>query len=86
MIEAYMPTDPLMALAWRDCLRWAIGYEPILTKFLEDTGVKIAPLRTAMDRLACEATGEGEIVARQFIEWFNVNIWGEKHAGMSRRP
>jgi len=78
MIEDYMPPDPLMALAWRDCLRWAIGYEPILTAFVNDTGVKVAPLRTALDRMICQSTGEGEAIARQFVEWFNVNIWGKE--------
>ena len=77
MIEAYMPADQLMALAWRDCLRWAIGYEPILDAFSRDTGIKLAPLRTALDLMICETTGEGEAVARQFIEWFNANIWGK---------
>lgn len=79
MIEDYMPTDPLMALAWRDCLRWAITYQPILDAFLAESGVRIAPLRTTLDRMICESSGEGEAIARKFVVWFNTTIWGEAH-------
>jgi hypothetical protein len=72
-----MPDDPLMALAWRDCLSWAVGEPEILGAFQRETGTAYAAPRTPLDRMIDKATGVEEHVARAFVKWFNANVWGE---------
>ena len=76
MLELFMPADPLMALAWRDCLRWASHDQDILDAFLAETGVTGSPLPSGLDRLIDQATGRDEAISKQFLAWFNANIWG----------
>lgn len=63
----HYPTDPLMLLAWRDCLTWAIGYPPLRAQFATDTGT---PLQV-------NAEDEQSDLIR-FIDWFNANVWGNE--------
>jgi len=65
-----------MIQAWVDCLRWAIGEPECLEAFKADTRSQWIPPRTALDRMIDEATGAQEAFIRQFVDWFNANVWG----------
>lgn len=77
MLDDLMPTDPLMAIAWVDCLHWAIGHEPTLTEFREQTGDNLTPARNPFDAMVDKACVVDFEVVRSFVEWFNVNVWGD---------
>ena len=76
IVEQFAPSDPLMAVAWRDCLLWASSNPDCLDRFTADTGVRYIAPRTRLDALVDEASGRNEAVALQFVEWFNANVWG----------
>ena len=69
-----LPADPVMAVAWRDCLMWAAGEQGIRDAFESDTGMHLA--MSPFDRMIDEATGLDAAVAEAFVRWFNENIWG----------
>lgn len=74
------PDNPLMEMAWLDCLHWAIGHDEIRAGFEADTGARWPGPRTPLDRMIDEATGfkfDQEEYFRKFIVWFNENVWGE---------
>ena len=71
-----MPADPLMRLAWCDCLMWAIGEEAIVATFRAETCNKWTPARGGLDKLIDAATGADVNFIRQFAQWFNENVWG----------
>lgn len=58
------------------CLEWAIGETQIVAAFRKDTGNNWSPATSPLDKMIDEACGVGEDFLRQFIEWFNVNVWG----------
>lgn len=70
-------THPLMQIAWRDCLMWACTFEPIVKQFREDTGCKFEVGKTSLDRMIDEAGGAETAYCKQFVEWFNLNVWGD---------
>ncbi len=72
----------LMVVAWRDCLMWAIGFEPILSQYATETGKKMDIAgRTGIVAMVDEATGCRAAEVRRFIEWFNANVWGPAESG-----
>lgn len=71
------PADPLMAIAWRDCLLWAIGSDGILAAFRAETGNRWSPGLTPAERMIDGACGADARFAREFVAWFNANVWGE---------
>ncbi len=72
-----MPIEPLMAIAWVDGLRWALGDEEIAASFRKDTGIQWHPGRTPIDRMIDEAAGADREFLIAFAKWFNQNLWGE---------
>lgn len=76
-LDGLVPSDFLMAIAWRDCLSWAIGHAETLAAFRAQTGNTWSPGRTPIDRMIDEACGADAKFLREFVEWFNVNVWGD---------
>jgi hypothetical protein len=74
--DEMIPSDPLMALAWRDCLMWAITNEPIMAAFRKETGNSWEPGMALIERMIDSATGVDAGFAKEFILWFNANVWG----------
>lgn len=70
-------THPLMQIAWRDCLMWAFTFNPIVKQFNEDTGCTFTMGGSPIERMIDKATGADTEYCRQFVEWFNANVWGE---------
>ena len=70
-------TPEYMYPAWASCLMWAIGHDGCLDQFRQDTGTSWVPPANAIEIAIDAATGHGEDVAESFVEWFNVNVWGE---------
>ena len=72
------PDNPLQAIAWRDCLMWAINSPEIRAKFTGVTGISFpTPATTPLDAMIDEATGHYREVVDRFVDWFNEWIWGE---------
>ena len=69
-------TPPYMAQAYFDCLVWAIRNPDILAAFRAETGNNWTPGKTPIERMVDDATGVGEDFVKQFIPWFNLNVWG----------
>jgi len=76
-LSDYMPQDPLMAQAWADCLRWAIGEPDVLARFTAETGKSIDPNRTPIERLVATQSGEDRAVFESFVLWFGPAVWGD---------
>lgn len=77
-LDDLVPVDPLMALAWHNCLHWAIGEEKILESFRKASGVNYRPPANMLEKLIDESCGnDGFEFLRAFVIWFNVNIWGD---------
>jgi hypothetical protein len=75
LVAEFRPKNLLMAIAWRDCLIWAAREPSIIESFTKDTGVKIIPAQNGLERMIDQATGRDREIARQFLTWFNANIW-----------
>ena len=75
-VMALAPANPLMRMAWVDCLRWAVTEPGILDGFRADTGVKVAA--DVIGRMIDTQTGYDAVVARRFVEWFNETVWGDE--------
>ena len=73
-LMALAPANPLMQIAWVDCLHWAIGEPAIFERFAKDTGLRVA--KSAIERAIDKATGADVGVVKRFVEWFNANVWG----------
>jgi hypothetical protein len=67
----YLPTHPLMQVAWVDCLRWAITEEEIIRAFRTETGCTWTPGRTPLERMIDAATGAEVSFLEAFLSWFN---------------
>jgi hypothetical protein len=76
VLTPYLPDDPLLCQAWVDCLMWAVGFEPIMKRFREETGITYTPARSPIDQMIDEATGHQEHFVREFVKWFDTNVWG----------
>lgn len=68
------PDCPFFAIAWRDCLTWAIQDPDVLAEYTRDTGVVFNLAANPIDKMVDAATGHEP--AAHFIDWFNANIWG----------
>lgn len=57
----------------------AAGHADILAAYEADQGRKfiLAGPRTTLDRMIDEATGADVAAVNDFIDWFNVAVWGE---------
>jgi hypothetical protein len=78
IIDEFAPADPLMAIAWADCLRWAVTRSDIVEAFRRETGIVLVPVRSPLDRMIDAASGRDDEVGRRFLAWFNANVWGEE--------
>lgn len=67
----------LMVIAWRDCLFWAVGFKPIMDQFAESTGKRLSLPKSPVEEMVDLATGHKDAELRRFIDWFNVNVWGD---------
>ncbi len=76
-----IPSEPLMAHAYVDCLHWALGCGPILEQYRAETGNKWTPGRTPLDRMIDDATGAGLGFIKAFVPWFDANVWGPEEGG-----
>lgn len=72
-----VPTDPLMQIAWRDCLMWAVGTPEIMEQFRADTGCNYRPPASVIEQMIDESTGYQDDFVKTFVRWFNANIWGD---------
>ena len=84
ILEEYMPKDPLMQIAWADCLRWAIKEQKIIDQYLKETGDKWTAGRSPLDRMIDEASGADKAFVIRFVQWFNENIWGSENESMPK--
>lgn len=75
-LAKFMPADPLEAIAWRDCVRFAIAEPGLLECFEQDTGVVVTSSCGVLNMLVDEATGANRHVVEAFLGWFNANVWG----------
>ncbi len=80
MNKACPETHPLMQIAWRDCLLWACTFEPIVKQFRDETGNAWEFGKTPIERMVDKATGAETEYCREFVEWFNANVWGDSNA------
>ena len=69
-------TPEYMQPAWLGALDFALSQDGIVAAFREDTGNQWHPGKTGIDRAIDKATGAEEQFLREFVEWFNVNVWG----------
>lgn len=76
--DSLLPSDTpeYMAPAWANALLWSVGKDDIVQQFRADTGCNWTPARDGLSRMIDQATGADESFARQYVEWFNVNVWG----------
>jgi hypothetical protein len=79
--EITLPEDTpeYMAPAYFGCLRWALGFDPILDSFFEVTGISLSPARSGINKLVDDATGfdPNENFLRAFLPWFDEQVWGK---------
>jgi YD repeat-containing protein len=84
-----MPDDTpgYMADAWIDCLHWALGDDSgAVQAFRTATGNQWTPARDPLGRMIDAATGVEADFLRQFIVWFNANVWGAIEPEQDVRP
>lgn len=72
-------TPEYMYGAYFSCLHWAIGFEPALQSFTQDTGIPIPTNRSPIEQMVDKACGRdpGEEFIRAFVPWFNTAVWGK---------
>lgn len=73
------PDSPFFAIAWRDCLAWALESPEVATEYERETGRKLAKLlpSSPIEQMIDAATGNQPTEAvNHFVDWFNANIWG----------
>lgn len=83
--DKFMPKDPLMQIAWVDCLRWCCSDPMMLKLFEEHTGIKYSLPRSPIDAMIDKATGIDEHVFESFVKWFNEEVWGDVPAPSAGR-
>lgn len=76
VLKPFIPSDPLMAIAWVGAIRAAITNNEMVEQFRSDTGNRWQPPQTQLDQMIDEATGADADFIRQFAKWFNENVWG----------
>ena len=77
MIAPPKTTPEYMYGAWIDCLVWAVSNDKVIDQYKRDTKSGFVPPNTPIERMIDEATGHGKAEVEKFVEWFNVNIWGD---------
>jgi hypothetical protein len=77
-IMELMPEDTpyYMAPAWLGALSLTSGQADAVAEFRRDTGNTWSPSRNGIELAIDKATGADEAFIRDFVAWFNVNIWG----------
>lgn len=78
LITQYLPSNPIMAQAWVDCLRWSVTEPEILAAFRQATGSDYSPGATPIERMIDQATGRDREFVERYIAWFHENVWGEE--------
>ena len=78
ILDDLAPRDPLMRLAWADCLRWAVSDPDVLAAFRAATGNQWTPGASPLDRMIDEASGAEAAFVRAFVVWHNETIWGDE--------
>ena len=68
--------NPLLIIAWRDCLFWSVANPAIMLAFRSDTGIDWVNAVTPLESMVDEATGRIHAQAATYIRWFNSNVWG----------
>ena len=73
------PENPIMAGAWVAAVQHAAGHPGMLAAFKEATGrpFLLAAPRAPIERMVDEATGADVASINDFIDWFNLAVWGE---------
>ncbi len=73
------PDDPLMAASWLAAIRCALTSQPDMIKaFAKETGLALPTQpRSAIEAVVDEATKVNSEIVDAFVDWFNVNVWGE---------
>ena len=73
-IAFYGKGDPLMEIAFADCVRWAWRNPETRQVFEQETGMSSA--KDPMGVLIDKATGYDKAVAHRFIRWVAEEMWG----------
>lgn len=81
MSDTYQITPPadvpeLMHGMWASCLMWSVTEPAIMESFRAETGVAWTPGRTPIEQMIDKAAGADVGFLRQYVEWFNANVWG----------
>jgi hypothetical protein len=73
------PYDPLMAASWLAAIRCALTTQPdMIAAFTKKTGLVLpSQPRSAIEAMIDNATGVDRKFVDAFVDWFNVNVWGE---------
>lgn len=69
-------TPEYMLPAWFGALHHALGEDEIVAAFRADTGMQWRPGKASIERMIDKATGAEERFLREFVSWFNKNVWG----------
>lgn len=88
LLDKYMPQgdEEFLRGAWIACLQWAIGEPKVIEAFRAETGHQWTPAKCPIDKMVDDATGATEAFIVAFVEWFNVNIWGDLDEPMPWTP
>lgn len=73
------PHNPIEAAMWFGALRFATGEDYIIASFEQDTGEQwiFSHKRSPLDAHIDNVTGREQVILDKFVDWFNVNCWGE---------
>lgn len=77
-----IPPDDTPEILWPayfSCFLWAVTFDPILQRFLGDTGISIPKLPSPFEQMIDKSTGFNpyDKFIRAFVPWFNTNVWGK---------
>lgn len=73
------PDNPIMAAAWFGCVMWVASVPEAIARFEAETGHRWLPgsVRSGIERMIDKATGHEAAVFDAFVDWVNINVWGE---------
>lgn len=71
-----IPDDPVMAAAWIDGLRHAIGDPDMMAAFRHDTGCNWRPATDVLGRMIDREGGAERDFIRRLVAWYHENVWG----------
>jgi hypothetical protein len=75
-LAEFMPTDPLMRIAWVDFIRFAIGNDDFIAAYCKATGAKFNPPKSAIDAMIDDACGINNQFVIGFVKWVTETHWG----------